>query len=80
MRGVAGGSPDLMEASERAMVEWAFTRLGLQTLHLSILSFNFMARSVHERLGFSTTQRIHLRREERSNCTALIPCPRKRRR
>jgi len=74
MRGMSGGSPELMEASERTTVEWAFTALNLESLYLRILSYNFMAKTIHERLGFVTTQRLPLRREEMPDSTILVEC------
>lgn len=74
MRGQAGGSPRLMEASEWTLIRWAFTELALQSLHLRILSYNIFAKSIHEDMGFRTTQRSHLRRVVTGEVTTLQEC------
>lgn len=74
MRGKSGGSPNLMEASERTLINWAFTNLGLESLFLRILSYNFIAKALHEQMGFQTTQRLPLRRVSKGDSSILEEC------
>lgn len=74
MRGISGGKPELMEASERTLVSWAFTTLKLKSLYLKILSYNFMAKTIHEQMGFLTTERLPLRQEIMPDRTTLVEC------
>lgn len=74
MRGVAGGSTDLIEVSERTLIGWSFSVLGLKSLSLRLISYNFMAREIHASLGFVTSQRLPLNRVVFPDRTVLEPC------
>lgn len=74
MRGHSGGSPHLMEASEETLIRWAFTQLELDFLQLRVLSYNIFAKAIHERMGFRTTRRSHLRRVVGDEVTTLEEC------
>ena len=74
MRGVSGGIPELLEASERALVAWAFKKLDLDMLYLRVLSYNWMAKSIHEQIGFLTGERLPLRQEILPDGRVLVQC------
>lgn len=74
MRGVPSHGDGLMSASERALVSWAFDKLNVASLYLRVLSHNDSARSLYERDGFVTTERLPLRREPGVDGTVLVPC------
>lgn len=74
MRGSTGGSSELMKASERTLIRWAFMELGLQALQLRILSYNIFAKVIHEEMGFQTFQRSNLRRVFQDEMTTLEEC------
>lgn len=74
MRGSAGGSPDLMKASEWTLANWAFNELGIQSLNLRILSYNIFAKVIHEEMGFQKTQCLNLRRVVEDDTIKLTEC------
>ena len=62
IRGESGQHPDLMYFVEKTMLMWAFNTLGVNTVNARVMSNNFMALSLHKRLGFKLKTRHHLKR------------------
>ena len=62
MRGVPGGPKDLMELAEKTVIDFAFSKLGVNSVSLRVLSFNFLAISIHQRLGFIVIEREYLKK------------------
>ncbi len=52
MRGKSGGPNNLMELAEKTLIRFAQAVLGITTITLKVLSFNFLAIAIHQRLGF----------------------------
>lgn len=63
MRGNPGGPKNLMELAEKAVIDFLFTKLNVKSIHLRVLSFNFLAISIHQRLGFVESKREYLRKK-----------------
>lgn len=74
MRGKSGGPPDLMLAAEYEILKWGFGVLGLESIHLRILSYNFFAMDIHKSLGFVMTDEVPLFRETHAGQTTLEQC------
>jgi RimJ/RimL family protein N-acetyltransferase len=62
IRGVSGGHKNLMYFSEKAVLTWAFDTLKVETVDAKVMSRNFIALSLHERLGFKLKERFFLRK------------------
>tara|TARA_B100000900_G_scaffold383746_1_gene371959 strand:+ start:304 stop:945 length:642 start_codon:yes stop_codon:yes gene_type:complete len=62
IRGKSGEHPDLMYFVEKTVLMWAFDTLGLNTVDARVMSNNFMAVSLHERLGFKLKTRYPVKR------------------
>jgi RimJ/RimL family protein N-acetyltransferase len=63
VRGVQGTMPGIMLGAVQALVDWAFTALGMETLYLRVFSHNARAIRLYERCGFHETMRIPVARE-----------------
>ena len=74
MRGKRGGPPDLMRFAEYEILKWGFGVLGIESFHLRILSYNFLAMNIHESLGFVMTEEVPLFRKKDDGQTTLEPC------
>ena len=74
MRGKSGGPPHLMLAAEYEILKWGFGVLGLESIHLRILSYNFLAIDIHKSLGFVTTEEVPLIKKKNDGQTTLTPC------
>ncbi len=67
IRGKSGEHPDLMYFVEKTVLMWAFDTLEVKTVDARVMSNNFMALSLHERLGFKLKTRYHLKRVIKKN-------------
>ena len=74
IRGVSGGHSDLMYFSEKALLNWAFNTLRVETINGQIMSKNFMALSLHERFGFSLKERFFLKKVFYENSFTYEAC------
>jgi len=74
IRGVSGGHADLMYYSEKKLLEWAFKRLSLKTIDAQVMSKNFMALSLHERLGFRLRERHYLKKVKNESSICYEVC------
>ncbi|MEQ8264312.1 GNAT family N-acetyltransferase [Pseudohaliea sp.] len=74
IRGAAGGGPQLMYFAEKSLLEWGFGTLGLDLLEAQVLSRNFMAKALHERVGFRTKQSHFLRKTTMAGITRYEIC------
>jgi RimJ/RimL family protein N-acetyltransferase len=62
IRGVSGGHKDLMFFAEKTLLEWAFSSLNLTSVEAQVMSKNYMALSLHERVGFQLKERHSLKK------------------
>jgi RimJ/RimL family protein N-acetyltransferase len=62
MRGNPGGPKNFMELAEKSVIEFAFKLLQVKFISLRVLSFNFLAISIHQRLGFVLFERVFLKK------------------
>jgi RimJ/RimL family protein N-acetyltransferase len=62
MRGNPGGPKNFMELAEKTVIEFAFKELRVKCISLRVLSFNFLAISIHQRLGFVLSKREFLKK------------------
>jgi RimJ/RimL family protein N-acetyltransferase len=62
MRGNPGGPKNFMELAEKTVIEFAFEELLVKCISLRVLSFNFLAISIHQRLGFVLSEREFLKK------------------
>ena len=63
MRGNPGGPKNFMELAEKTVIEFAFEELQVKCISLRVLSFNFLAISIHQRLGFVLSEREFLKKK-----------------
>jgi RimJ/RimL family protein N-acetyltransferase len=61
-----------IEAACSAMMTWAFESLGLDRLFLRVVSDNERAIRLYERLGFTETQRVPLRKVTSGETTSWV--------
>jgi RimJ/RimL family protein N-acetyltransferase len=62
MRGNPGGPKNIMDLAEKAVIDFAFDELKVKCISLRVLSFNFLAISIHQHLGFVLSEREFLRK------------------
>ncbi len=74
IRGKSGGHSDLMYHAERAVLTWAFDVLGVKKVSAKVMSKNFLAISLHERLGFQLIEKRPLRKVVHENHFSFEPC------
>jgi perosamine synthetase len=74
IRGVSGGHKDLMYFCEKALLNWAFNTLKVETVEAQVMSRNFMALSLHERFGFKLRERFFLRKVINESSFSYEPC------
>lgn len=74
IRGVSGGNPDVMYFAEKTLLSWAFQTINIQSVNAQVMSKNFMALSLHERLGFKLKERHFLRKFTREKSLSLEIC------
>jgi len=65
MRGVEGGDPRLIYFSEITLLNWCFTQLGLRQSKVGVLSYNWMAISLHGEVGYTVSEQISLHKSEK---------------
>lgn len=64
IRGVGGGEPRLIYHAEIALLKWCFRMLGVQRVNARVISYNWMAKALHEEVGFETLNQLPLRKRE----------------
>ncbi|MBB4287991.1 RimJ/RimL family protein N-acetyltransferase [Rhizobium leguminosarum] len=64
IRGRASGIRNLMFHCGRALLEWMFSGLGVETAELHVFSHNEKAIGLYKRLGFAPAESLPLRRTE----------------
>ncbi|MBS0201240.1 MAG: GNAT family N-acetyltransferase [Proteobacteria bacterium] len=74
MRGVEGGNTRLVYHSEVAMLAWLFSDLGIENCEVKVLSYNWMAASLHEEVGFHVDHKSKLKKNESGGVTTHEPC------
>lgn len=65
MRGVDGGNPRLVYFSEITLLDWCFKKLGIGFSDVRALSYNWVAISLHEEVGYVVTGQIPLSKREK---------------
>jgi RimJ/RimL family protein N-acetyltransferase len=76
MRGNPGGPKNFMELAEKTIIEFAFEQLQVKCISLRVLSFNFLAISIHQRLGFVLSVREFLKKVIEDGDVRLEPTTR----
>jgi len=74
IRGEKGGSSDLFDCIENAILKTAFETLKVKSVYGRLFSNNFMAMSLHKRLGFIENQRSPLKLVKRQSEWEYVEC------
>lgn len=74
IRGQSGGPPSLMLEAERCLIEWAIKELVIREFSLQIQSRNFLAKRLHEEVGFEVAESFYLRRTAEGSQVRLETC------
>lgn len=74
IRGVSGGHADVMYFAEKTLLTWAFEELKVQRVDAQVMSKNFMALSLHERVGFKLSERHFLKKVVCENSFSFEIC------
>ena len=69
VRGVAGGDTRLIYYSEIALLDWCFKNTKMSLSTLGVLSYNWMAKSCHEDVGFVSVEHFLLKKREENGAT-----------
>ncbi len=64
MRGVQGGDPRLIYQAEVSLLAWCFNTLGIEYVEARVASYNWMAASLHQEIGFTIFENQPLRKYE----------------
>lgn len=73
IRGELIGPRTLMIEAENRLISWAFDELGLSKLSLEVQSRNFLAKRIHQQLGFMTISSSPLRRVGEGDHIRFVP-------
>jgi RimJ/RimL family protein N-acetyltransferase len=65
MRGQEGGDSRLIFFAEIALLNWSFKNLGIKHSEVLVLSYNWMAISLHEEVGFTFVSNSRLKKYEK---------------
>lgn len=60
IRGERGGPRNLIELAEKTLINFSKVHLGIDKVTLKVMSFNFLALQIHQRLGFIVSAEIPL--------------------
>ena len=64
IRGVGGGEPRLIYYAELAILRWCFQVLGVKKVDARVISYNWMAKALHEEVGFQLISQFPLKRRD----------------
>lgn len=64
MRGVGGSDPRLVYFAELALLDWAFSTLGVTRSAVQVLSYNWMVLALHEEVGYVVAEQLPLFKSE----------------
>jgi hypothetical protein len=67
MRGVDTGDPRLVYFSEIALLDWCFKTLEINQSTVRVLSYNWLALSLHEEVGYSFVSNSPLKKYEKDS-------------
>jgi len=62
MRGLDGGHPRLIYFAEVALLNWCFKNLGVSESNVRVLSYNWLAISLHREVGYKLVENIPLKK------------------
>ena len=74
IRGVSGGHNNLFYFAEKALLNWAFNTLKVETIDAQIMSTNIRAHSLHKRFGFELKERFFLKKVVYESSFAYEAC------
>lgn len=69
MRAVKGGDPRLIYYAEATLLHWSFTNLHVEECCARVVSYNWMAISLHEEIGFLAVETVALRKYQNGDRT-----------
>lgn len=74
MRGLEGGVPRLIFYAELTLLDWCFKVLGISSSYLRVLSYNWLAISLHQEVGFLVHEQIPLYKVIHNGFVLHQPC------
>jgi RimJ/RimL family protein N-acetyltransferase len=74
MRGEMTKKTDIVFYAEKALIKWCFSELRVMAAKIEVMTYNFGALSIHERIGFKLARKVPIRKIIDKNGIRHIVC------